>query len=135
MPATYEELLAYLLAHLAEPVEQHTDEDGAVVITSGDPVEVIVRLTELHVTIAEPAVVWHARDEPVVVPIEIGTVAWSAISDEAAMRAARILIAAAREARLSKLRPCESCGRPTAPESMSDDLCRDCAERQREVVH
>ena len=39
-------MLAYVLAHLEEPVHQQISTDGAVVITGGEPTEVIVRLTE-----------------------------------------------------------------------------------------
>ena len=136
MPAAYEELLAFLLAHLTQPVEQHADADGALMMTSGEPGEIIVWLTDSHVSVAEYAVRWHTPSEPTVDPIEIGTVAWNAISEDAALRAVRTLLAAAREARLSKFRVCGICERSMPPEWMHDDgVCQRCAEQAHEVVH
>lgn len=133
MPAAYEEMLAYVLAQLSEPIEQETDDQGAVIISSGYPGEVIVRLTESDVTVAEYAAERHG---PLVQPFPIGTVNWSAISADAAMRVVKALLVAAREARLSRFRVCVSCDRSTPPEWMYDeDTCRECAGQDRGMVH
>lgn len=136
MPATFEEMLAFALAQLTAPIEQHADEDGAMVMTGGEPGEVIVRLTESEVTVAEFAISWHGPDTPVVEPIAIGTVRWNEISAEAAMRVVKALVGAAREARLSTFGVCSMCERATPPEWMhSDDVCQACAEGEFGVVH
>lgn len=136
MPAAYEEILAFILAQLNDPVEQHETDDGAVVMTSGDPGEVIVRLSSAQVLVAEYAAEWQTPYEAAIEPVPIGSVNWSVISPEAAMRSIKALMGAAREARLSKYSTCTICEQRTAPEWMhSEDVCRPCAERDREVVH
>ena len=128
-------MLAFVLAQLSAPIEQHIDEEGASVMTSGDPGEVIVRLTESQATVAAFAVAWD-RSRAVVEPIAIGAVNWAAISAEAAMRVVKALITAAREARRSTFVVCSICDRPTPPERMySDDECQDCNEAEPDVVH
>jgi hypothetical protein len=129
-------MLAFVLAQLTAPVEQHSDDDGAMVMTGGEPAEAIVRLTESEVTVAEFAIAWRGPYTGSVEPIAIGTVHWTAISAEAAMRAVKALVSAAREARLSKFRGCGMCGQSTPPEWMHDDnVCQECAERDLGVVH
>ena len=136
MPAAYEEILAYILAQLDEPVEQHDTDDGSVVMTSGDPGEVIVRLSATQVLVAEYAAEWQTPYEAVVEPIPIGSVNWPVISPEAAMRSIKALMGAAREARLAKFRTCTMCEQRTAPEWMhSEEVCQPCAERELGVVH
>jgi len=128
-------MLAFVLAQLSAPVEQHIDEEGASVMNSGDPGEVIVRLTESHATVAAFAVAWE-RSRPIVEPIAIGTLNWTAISAEAAMRVVKALITAAREARRSTFVVCSVCDRSTPPERMySEDECQDCVEVGPDVVH
>src|SRR5512132_2721204 len=102
-------MLAFALAQLTAPVEQHSDDDGAMVMTGGEPAEVIVRLTESEVTVAEFAIAWRGPYTGSVEPIPIGTVHWTAISAEGAMRAVKALVGAAREARLVKFRVCGMC--------------------------
>lgn len=129
MPVAYEEMLAFVLARLHEPIDQHEDAEGAVVITSGDPGEVIVRLTESEVTIAEYSVWENGSARSALRPITVGTVGWTALSADATMRAVTALIHLAREARTATFRVCSVCARATPPERMqSDDRCRECAE-------
>jgi hypothetical protein len=136
MSAAYEELLAFIAAQLTQPVEQQEDDESAIVFTSGDPGEVIVKLTASQVAVAEFAVSWHTPHTPVVEPIAIGIVNWTRISPEATMRAVKALIAAAREARLAKFSECRSCERSLPPEWMhTEDLCQGCAEPEMKIVH
>lgn len=136
MSAAYEELLAFIAAQLSQPVEQQEDDEGAIVFTSGDPGEVIVKLTASQVAVAEFAVSWHTPYTPVVEPIAIGIVNWTRISPEATMRAVKALIAAAREARLAKFSECRICERSHPPEWMhGEDVCQGCAERGTGIVH
>ena len=126
-------MLAFVLAQLPAPVDQQIDDEGARVITGGDPPEVIVRLADADVTVAEYAV--PSPGAPVE-PIAIGTVQWTAISAEAAMRVVKALVAAAREARRATFVVCAMCDRATPPEAMaSDDLCEECADFDSGVVH
>jgi hypothetical protein len=135
-PAAYEEVLAFVLAQLGEPIAQHAEDDGSVLITHGDPAEVIVRITESHVVVAEHAVSWHTPHDPVVEPIEIGAVFWAHLSSDAALRAIRTLLVGARESRLAKFRVCAMCERATPPEWMhDDDVCQACAQRKLGVVY
>lgn len=136
MSGAYEELLAFIGAQLSEPVDHREDDEGAVVFTSGDPGEVIVKLTTSHVAVAEFAVSWHTPYTPVVEPIGIGVVNWTRISPEATMRTVKGLIVAAREARLAKFSTCRLCEQSTPPEWMhSDDMCQGCAEKELGIVH
>lgn len=131
----FEEMLAFVLAQFDVPV-QRDDNDDAVLITSGEPGEVIVRLTPLDITVAEYALEEQGDTAVSVEPIVIGSVTWSAISAEAAMRVVKGLIGAAREARLAKFRVCRLCEQLTPPEWMeSDDLCAECAGDDYGLVH
>jgi hypothetical protein len=136
MSAAYEELLAFIAAQLNDPVEQQEDAEGAIVFTSGDPGEVIVKLTGSQVAVAAFAVSWHTPYDPVVEPIGIGVVNWCHISPEATMRAVKALIVAAREARRAKFSTCHMCERLLPPEWMhTEDVCQGCAKGELGVVH
>lgn len=136
MPPGYEELHAFLAAQLARPVSEDFADDGSVVLTSGDPGEVIVRLTKSTVTVAEYSVRSMGAQAPVVTPIIIGTLRWRRVSPESAMHTVKSLIAAARDSRLAKFRTCETCSERNPPEWMYDDeLCQGCAESRFGVVH
>jgi len=54
----YEQLIAYLSTHLPTPVEQE-DHDGLLIMTGGNPGEVIARLTHTSVIIEEYGVRWE----------------------------------------------------------------------------
>ena len=76
-------------------------------------------------TVAEYSLEWHSDTSAAVEPIAIGTVVWSAISADAAMRILRALIDAAREARRMKSKVCVLCDRATPPEWMAnDEVCQ-----------
>lgn len=136
MPAAYEEILALILAQLSEAVEQHEDDEGSVVITGGDPGEVVVHLSATQVIVAEYAVDWETPDEAVIDPIPTGGVNWTVVSSDGAMRCIKALITAAREARLAKFRTCTRCEERTPPEWMhSDELCQECAEQDLGLIH
>ena len=135
-PATYEEILAFILAQLSEPVDQQETTDGALVITSGDPEEVVIRLSKEDVVVAEFAGTWITPYELQVAPIHIASMTWVAVSESAAMRLLGASISAAREARLSKFRTCTTCETSTPPEWMhGEEVCQGCAEREDGVVH
>lgn len=137
MPAAYEEMLAFVLAQLDRPAEQPGSDDDGVLIIGGEPGDVVVRLTRFDVTVAEYSEHWEEDGgEASVEPIVIGSVTWSAISAEAAMRIVKGLIVAAREARLSKYRVCRICEQATPPEWIdAADICETCAEADYGTIH
>lgn len=136
MPAGFEELIAFIAAQLPQPVQQDFEDDGSVLFVGGDPAEVVVELTSSTVTVAEYAVSREASAQPAAQPIEVGSINWHSISDEAALRLIRALISAAREAREAKFRTCVECSQTVPPEWMHDDeLCRSCAANPGGLVH
>lgn len=133
MPATYEEMLAFIQAQLPSPLEERAGSDGTLSFTAGEPAEVVVRLTQSEVHVLEFAVTWQ-EFTPVVEPIPIGSIRWSAMSPDAAIRTLRALLSAARESRLSKFVVCRICERPSPPEATDeDDVCDRCGPQ--ETVH
>ncbi|HEX5476119.1 MAG TPA: hypothetical protein VFX12_15785 [Vicinamibacterales bacterium] len=136
MAQAFEEWLAFVAAQLPQPVVQDEAPDGSTYFTGGEPVEVIVRLTRTTITVWEHAVDWESPQHSVVRPIRAGSIAWRLVSNSHAFSAARALIDAARESRLSKYLPCSHCGQKKPPESMHDDeICQSCAQRDLGIVY
>ena len=136
MSAPYEALLAFIAAQLPQPVRQDEEEDGVMVLTGGQPPEVIVRLLPAAAIVSEYSVTWERPQMPVVKPLSMGSVKWRRMSEEDAMRAVKALITAARNSRLARFRLCSVCGQRHPPEWMhSRDICIGCAERESDVVH
>jgi hypothetical protein len=136
MPAAFEEIQAFIAARLSHPVSEHTESDGTLVLTGGDPPEVVVRITPASVVVAEYSLRWEGPLTARVRPIVIGSVRWGRLSEEGAMQAIKALITAARNVRMAKFRTCAICGERNAPEWMHDDtLCEGCAEGHFDVVH
>lgn len=50
-PERFEQLIAFIDSHLAQPVRQDAAADGAVTFVSGDPAEVVVRLTRASIVV------------------------------------------------------------------------------------
>jgi hypothetical protein len=132
-----EEWHAFIAAHLREPVEHEERADGATYFTSGNPGEVIVRLSRSSVTVWEYSIAWDGAYQQVVRPRLIGSVRWRRISERAGMKAVQALIEAARESRQAKFRECQHCGERVPPEGMKEDgdVCLSCAQRRSGVVH
>ena len=131
-PTSYEELLAFVEAHLDAPVARDRAPDGSLYLVGGDPPQVIVRVTSSAVTVSEYAVRVEGPDAPVVRPIRIGSVVWRRIPDTSGMKAISTLIAAARQSRLATFRICVSCETATPPEWMrDDDTCQTCGETRQ----
>ncbi|HET7617818.1 MAG TPA: hypothetical protein VFK20_04855 [Vicinamibacterales bacterium] len=136
MPPVYEEWLAFVAAQLPAPVAREEALDGSIYFTGGDPAQIIVRLTRATLTVWEYAVVWEGPHTPVVRPIRAGSIAWRRLSNTHAFTAARALMDAAIESRLSKFGTCTHCGQRRPPESMhDDDVCQSCAQRDLGVVY
>jgi hypothetical protein len=131
----YEQLIAYLSSNLPAPVEQAESEAGVRQFFGGDPVEVVARLTDSSVTVSEFSGVWESPFTFTVRPRRVGVLNWRRLPENALLSALGALIKGAREARLSSYRPCEDCGRRTAPEDLRETgVCLACAERQT-VIH
>jgi hypothetical protein len=131
----YEEWHAFVVAHLSEPVEESTRDDGTY-LTSGHPGEVVVRISEATITVFEYAVKWEDPFTPVVHPRRVGSVVCKRLPERAAMRAVQALIDGARESRQQKFRTCDFCSRQQPPEWMHEpNVCHSCAERQSGAVH
>lgn len=133
----YEQLIAFLGSQLPAPVEQEPAGDEALVFTGGAPPEVIVQLTQTTVTVLEYAGVWESTDRFLVKPKHVGTVKWRRLSETATMNAVSALIKGARETRLGRYRHCAVCDEKHPPESLfgDEDVCGDCAQQQRYLVH
>jgi hypothetical protein len=135
-PERYEQLIAYLMAHLPSPVEQEEQDGGVLVFSGGSPCEVIVRLTATHVIVEEFAVRWDRACQPVISPRRVGSVNWRRLPESVLMNVIGQLIKGAREMRLARYRACRFCGRTTAPEWLYDaDLCHTCSEEGLGAVH
>lgn len=132
----YEQLIAYLTAQLPTPVEQQTSDDGSLRFTGGDPPEVIARLTETSVIVAEFAGVWEAPFKFTAKPRRVGALKWRRLSENALLAALAALIKGAREARLASFQTCQYCGQRTAPEWLHDTgVCQACSDRHSGAIH
>ena len=135
-PERYEQLIAYLMAHLPSPVEQEEQDGGVLVFSGGTPGEVIVRLTATHVIVEEFGVRWDRSYQPVISPRRVGSLNWRRLPESVLMNVLGQLIKGAREMRLSRYRACRFCGRTTAPEWLYEpDLCHTCSEEGLGAVH
>jgi hypothetical protein len=135
-PERYEQLLAFLGSHLPSPVDQHADSDGHVRFIGGDPLEVIVVLTESSVIVSEFAGEWESPMEFVPKPRQFGVLNWPEIPENALWAALGSLIKGARDARRSHYRVCGYCERSTAPEWMHDEeVCQSCAQEHSGSIH
>jgi hypothetical protein len=131
----YEQLIAYLNSNLPAPVEQAESDTGVRQFFGGDPVEVVARLTDTSVTVAEFAGIWESPFTFTVRPRRVGVLNWRRLGENALLSALGALIKGARESRLASYQPCQLCGRRTAPEYLNDTgSCPACADRHT-VIH
>jgi hypothetical protein len=134
--ASFEQWHAFIAAQLGDPIERDDRAEGETYFTSGDPGEVIVRLTPTSVTVWEYAATWDSAFTQVVTPRLVGSVRWRRVSERAATKVVQTLIEAAREARRGKFRVCAHCGVKQPPEWMHDrDVCVSCAQGHSGAVH
>jgi hypothetical protein len=107
-----------------------------MIFTGGTPAEVVVHLDESIVVVSEYAGVWKSPERFMVKPRRLGLLKWRRLPETALMNALAALIKGAREIRLTRYRPCSVCGQKSPPESLfADDVCEECAELRRDVVH
>ena len=132
----FEQLLAFLGSQLPKPVDQQEAEDGSVVFMAGEPVEVVVRLTDTNVVVSEFDGVWKTSFHFAVKPRRVGVLKWRRLPETELMNALAALIKGARHARLARYQVCAFCGQTTAPELLHDEkMCESCAERNRGLIH
>ena len=131
----FEQLIAFISSQLPKPVEEQQGGDGSILLTGGEPPEVIVHLTGQTVVVSEFAGEWEA-DRFTITPRFVGELQWHALPETALMNALSALIKGAREARLSKYRICPECGESMPPEYFgADDVCDRCADEPPGMIH
>ena len=135
-PERYEQLIAFLDAHLTG--ERHENADGSMQFVGGNPPEVLALLTETSVIVFEYAARWEPPHALTPKPRRVGALKWRRLPETALFNALGTLIKGARDARLSSFRECRACGRSVAPEWMDlDGVCHPCAQQERldGIVH
>lgn len=102
----------------------------------GDPIEVLVRLSEGAISVEVPVVEWHGPHTPVRRGEAAATFPATAVADRAGRAAIKAAVAAARAVRLGRFRTCAECGERQPPEWMHGEaLCQSCAERNHGVCY
>ena len=125
-PEGWEEWVAFLTAHLPEPIQQEIGPGGATFFAAGDPVEVVVRLSPSSITVSACA---SEREESLLRPKRLGTIMWRRLPPSKAMFLVAGLIRSAREIRLATYRQCHHCEKMKPPEQMhEEDVCLECAK-------
>jgi hypothetical protein len=134
VPSEWDEWLAFFSASLPDPVRTEHRDDGAVVFTAGEPVEVVVRLTPRWIGVATVAV-RRGAEGPRLVPLGAGRIRWPRLTPRRALAAVEALVGAARATRRARFASCDACDTLTPPESMTrDGICLRCAARERPVA-
>jgi hypothetical protein len=132
----FEQLIAFVGSQLPEPVDQQSQEDGTLLFFGGSPVQVVVQLTSSKITVSEFDGSWQAPGRLKVTPRRVGTLLWHRLPETPLMNALSALIKGAREMRLSRYRPCASCGEKLPPELLfGGQVCVACAEPHTYRVH
>ena len=131
----WEELMATVRASLPQPVAEDIAADRSLVMTGGDPGEVIVRLTRSAVTVFEFAVRSQGAHGYVVRPIRLGGFRWRRMPASRAISLLEQFIRTAQESRRSKYALCRMCKELKPPERMhEEDVCQGCAGTHLGVV-
>ena len=129
-PEGWEEWVAFLAAHLPEPIQQEIGPGGATFFAAGDPPEVVVRLGPSSITVSACA---SEREESVLRPKRLGIIMWRRLPSSKAMVLVAGLIRSAREMRLATYRQCHDCEKTKPPEQMcEEDVCLECAKASRD---
>jgi len=132
----FEQLIAFLGSQLPKPIEREDSDDGSMVFLAGDPVEVVVILTDQNVIVSEFDGVWETPYHFTVRPRRVGVVKWRRLPETELMNALTALIKGARHSRLARFETCTYCGRSTAPELLHDQgICQACSERHSGAIH
>lgn len=124
-PEGWEEWVAFLTAHLPEPIREEVAPHGVTFFTGGAPPEVVVRLSHSSITVlgftCEP-------DGSVRRQRRLGIIMWRQLASGTAMALVGGLLASAHEMRLASYRQCDRCEKMKPPEEMrGEDVCLECA--------
>ncbi|HKY36515.1 MAG TPA: hypothetical protein VJN18_11285 [Polyangiaceae bacterium] len=103
--------------------------DAAGHITEGDPVTVMVRVTDQLIHIMAPELTWERTDLPTVKATPFATLPLRS----PASRVGELIILASSK-RLSRYRWCPRCRTTHEPERMLESVCHGCAEKVLGVV-
>jgi len=128
-------LKEYLSADLSQPCTISTAWDGAEIYESGDPSEVMVRITSTEVQVYLPSFFWRNSHEIVRDPQLLGTLNWRLLGRPDTFIACHHLIQTAQKQRRETFRKCKYCEKIFGPEHMDDDVCHGCEEKHLHVVH
>jgi hypothetical protein len=132
----WEDWIAFFEARLPQPLDRADGDDGSITYTSGQPAEIVVRLTRSAIYVSEFALAWDGAQRLVPAPRRLGSVRWRRLGSSRAIAVVEHLLAAAREARRARYVICRSCERAQPPEWMHDETtCQECAEAHVGVVH
>jgi hypothetical protein len=136
VPERFEQVIAYVTAHLPAPIEQRSGADGSILFTAGTPGEVVVHLTRTSVIVSEYSGEWETPYSFSVRPRRIGAIKWRRLPETELLNALGHLIRGAREVRRARYRTCRFCAADNPPEWMdSDNVCAVCSARQMDLVH
>ena len=127
-PEAWEEWVAFLTAHLPEPIREETALPGVTFFTAGDPPEVGVRLSHSSIT-----VLGFTSDPQgaVLRPRRLGIIMWPQLASGKAMALVAGLIGSAREMRQATYRQCYVCEKMKPLEQMhEEDVCLECARER-----
>jgi hypothetical protein len=135
-PERFEQLIAFLGSQLPVPVDQREQADGSIEFVAGDPLEVVVALTESSVIVSEYAGVWDTPFHFAAKPRRVGILKWRRLPETSLYNALTALVKGARDARRARFQPCRFCGQSTAPEWIREDgVCQSCAEQRSGAIH
>ncbi len=128
-------LKEYLSSDLSQPCIVSTAWDSAEIYESGDPPEVMVRITSTEVQVYRPSFFWRNSHDLVREPQLLGTLNWRLFGRPDTFTACHHLIQTAQKQRRKNFRKCKYCGNIFGPENMDDEVCHGCEEKHLHVVH
>jgi hypothetical protein len=130
-PQSPSPFIAAIRKLLPKPVRKVEEADGSTVLIAGDPVEVIIRISDTSVKVFEFSVEWPTPDTPELREVPIASLAWPSLPNTQALDAAAALIKATRESRLAKYQTCKFCKKVNPPEWMdAQDVCQGCGSKE-----
>jgi hypothetical protein len=101
-------------------------------LTGIDPDDPVLVITREFIELRLPAAEWPHPNIPAPSSRFWKRVEWEGLDDDTAVTR---LVDEARQARRSEITACRFCGRPSAPESLTDGACHDCAAEHLGIIH
>jgi len=131
-----DELIECVRSYLPSPIETETAIGGAVILTAGQPGEVIVKITGKRVRVGLFTIRWDGPHTPVVYPEWLATLYWKNLPRTEMTTLLHLVISRTSKLRRDTYGKCSRCGESKPPEWMHDEeTCQSCAERYLGVVH